>query len=281
MPLLKDYWLLTKPRLNLLVLFSSIAGWWMAGRGAGAALAEFALALFTLAGGSAALNMVMERVPDARMQRTKSRPLPAGRLSPKAALVFGVALSLASMAWLWLRVNPLTALIGLATTLSYLLVYTPLKKVSSLSTVVGAVPGALPPVMGWTAASGGMSEGAVALFAILFLWQIPHFLAIAVMYAGEYENAGFKVMPGVEGNEATGRQMVLYSFALVPVTLWVYKLGLSGRAYFFSALLLGLVFTAMAFLAAKDKGRKAARRLLLTSVLYLPLLFAAMLADRV
>lgn len=281
-PVLKDYWLLTKPRLNFLVLLSALGGYRLAWEGPmqWPAFLEFAAALFSLAGASAALNMWMERDADARMTRTRQRPLAAGRLSPAEGLVFGVVLSLLALAWLALRINTVTAWLGVATTVSYLAVYTPLKRISSLSTLVGAIPGALPPVMGWAAARGSVDPPAVALFVILFLWQIPHFLAIAVMYADEYKAAGFKVMPFEQGGEATGRQMVLYALALIPAALWIYRLGLSGRFYFAAAVILGLAYAGMALYAARASGRQAARRLLLASVLYLPLLFTAMLADR-
>jgi protoheme IX farnesyltransferase len=189
-------------------------------------------------------------------------------------------LSVVSIAWLALRVNPLTAWLGLATWVSYLVIYTPMKRVSSLATLVGAVPGALPPVMGWAAARGSLGPQAAALFAILFLWQIPHFLAIAVMYGEEYKNAGFKVMPIEQGREGTGRQMALYALALIPGSLVVYQLGMAGKVYFAAALLLGLGYTLAALYAARVKERKAARSLLLVSVTYLPLLLTFMLADR-
>jgi protoheme IX farnesyltransferase len=280
--LLKDLLALTKPRLNFLVLLSALAGY---GMGSGRALdllkfCEFAASLFMLAGASSALNMWMERDLDALMRRTALRPLAAGRLSPKLGLFFGLILTLGSLAWLALRINVLTAWLGGATWASYLFIYTPLKRVSSLSTWVGAVPGAIPPVMGWTAATGNLNEAALALFAILFFWQIPHFLSIAVMYEDEYKAAGFKVMPFVQGIAATGRQMVIYALMMVPVSLWVWRLGLSGRIYFYSAVALGLGYAGVAVYAAGFSGRLRARKLLLASVFYLPVLFTVMLADR-
>ena len=278
----RDLLALTKPRLNFLVLLSALAGYGMARQGPLDLLrfCEFALALFMLAGASSALNMWMERDFDARMGRTAQRPMAAGRLSPGLGLAFGLALTLWSLAWLAMRINPLTAWLGGATWASYLLVYTPLKRVSALSTWVGAVPGAIPPVMGWTAAGGSLDQGALALFAVLFFWQIPHFLAIAVMYEDEYKAAGFKVMPFIQGMAATGRQMVIYALVLIPVSLWVCRLGLSGRAYFYAAVALGLAYASVAYYAAGFSGRARARRLLLASVFYLPLLFTVMLADR-
>ena len=283
--MLKDLIALTKPRLNFLVLLSALAGYGMGGSGGSAfdlsKFCEFAAALFLLAGASSALNMWMEREFDARMKRTAQRPLAAGRVSPRLGLLFGLALTALSLLWLAWRVNALTAWIGGATWASYLFVYTPLKRVSSISTWVGAVPGALPPVMGWTAATGSMSEAALALFLVLFFWQIPHFLAIAVMYEDEYKAAGFKVMPFEQGISATGRQMVLYALVLVPVTLWIHRLGLAGQLYFYAAIALGLAYAGVAVYAAGFSGRDRARRLLLASVFYLPLLFTVMLADRV
>ena len=278
----KDLFALTKPRLNFLVLLSALAGFELGRKGPFdlLKLLEFATALFLLAGGSSALNMFIEREQDSRMKRTASRPLASGRLSPWKGFAFGLTLSVVSLVWLALRINPLTAWLGGLTWASYLFVYTPLKRVTSVSTLVGAIPGALPPVMGWSAATGGLGEPALALFAILFLWQIPHFLAIAVMYEDEYKAAGFKVMPFEQGIRATGRQMVLYALALVPVTLWVFQLGLSGKTYFYAAFGLGLAYAAVAFYAAGFSGRQRARRLLLASVFYLPLLFTVMLADR-
>jgi protoheme IX farnesyltransferase len=279
---LKALFELTKPRLNFLVLLSSLAGFAL---GSSRPLdlwkmAEFAVALFSLAGASSALNMWIERDLDAQMPRTASRPLAAGRISPKLGLLFGLALSALALIWLAWRINPLTAWLGGLTWASYLFVYTPMKRHSSLATLVGAVPGALPPVMGWTAATGSLSEASAALFAILLLWQIPHFLAIAVMYSEEYRKVGIKVMPDEQGIEATGRQMILYAVAIIPVSLWVVRLGLSGTGYFVAACVLGLGYVAAAVHAAGVPGRERARRLLLVSVLYLPLLFTAMLLDR-
>lgn len=281
--MLKDLIALTKPRLNFLVLLSALAGYGMGLQGplVLSKLLEFAAALFLLAGASSALNMWVERELDAKMNRTARRPLAAGRLSPVAGLLFGLLLTAVSVAWLALRVNPLTAWLGLATWASYLFVYTPLKRVSSLSTWIGAIPGALPPVMGWAGATNALGEPALALFAVLFFWQIPHFLAIAVMYEDEYKAAGFKVMPFEQGMEATGRQMVIYALVLLPVTLWIYRLNLAGKTYFYAAIALGLAYAAVAWYAAGHSGRPRARRLLLASVFYLPLLFSVMLADRI
>ncbi len=286
-PRWSSFFQLTKPRLNFLVLLSALASYDLAlvsGPRPWGKMLEAAAAIFALAGGSAALNMWLEREHDARMKRTQKRPLAAGLLSPAQGLAFGIALSAAALLWLALRVNSLTAWLGLLTWGSYLFIYTPLKRVTPLATLVGAVPGALPPVMGWTSAGGSLGPEALALFVILFLWQVPHFLAIAVMYREDYEAAGFKMLPAKLGGELAGRQMIIYALALVPATLWIQRLGMSGMRYFSAALFLGLAYTAVALaasVAARQNERAGARRLLLMSVIYLPLLFAAMLADRI
>lgn len=274
----------TKPRVTLLVAFSTMVGFELARHGAfrpGLFLATLCGTL-CLAGGASALNMWMESAQDALMNRTCRRPIPSGRLSPLAVLLFGLALTAAGLAVMAAAVNLLACLIGLATTASYLLVYTPLKRVSSLSTIVGAVPGALPPVMGWTAASGRIEAGAVILFAILFLWQIPHFLAIAWMYREDYVRGGFKVMPATEDDQMNaGRQMILYAVALIPVSLGLTLLGITGPAYFFGAVVLGLAYALFSFAAAYGAQLRQARRVLLASVTYLPFLQGLMLLDKI
>jgi protoheme IX farnesyltransferase len=275
---------LTKPRVTLLVAFSTLVGFEMGRHGAFAPwlfLATLAGTLF-LAGGASALNMWMEAGPDALMTRTCRRPIPSGRVTPAQALGFGLALTAAGLAVMALAVNGLTCLLGLATTASYLLVYTPLKRVSSLSTIVGAVPGALPPVMGWTAASGRVEAGALVLFGILFLWQIPHFLAIAWMYREDYVRGGFKVMPATQADEMNaGRQMILYAVALIPVSLAPTLMGITGQAYFFGAVALGLGYALFSFAAAYGAQLRQARRVLLASVTYLPFLQGLMLLDKI
>jgi protoheme IX farnesyltransferase len=215
------------------------------------------------------------------MRRTQARPLPAGRLAPVEALVFGTVLTFIAEAYLALLVNPLTALLGLTVVAGYLFCYTPLKTRSTLSTVVGAFPGAMPPLMGWTAASGRMSLGAWVLFAILFLWQFPHFLAIAWMYREDYGRAGIRMLPVVEPEgRVTGQQIVAYTLMLVPVSLLPTLIGISGKIYFFGALALGLLFLYSSLRAAFSKSRQQARQLLLASVLYLPLLFVLMVLNQ-
>ncbi len=277
------YFELTKPRITFLILLTAAAGFWLASKGA----VDYRLLLHSLTGiallssGVSTLNQYMERGLDARMRRTVSRPLPAGKVSAAHALAFGLALTLAAEIYLAAFVNLLTAAFGLSVIVGYLLCYTPLKTRSSLSTVVGAFPGAMPPLMGWTAATGSLSLEAWALFAILFMWQFPHFLAIAWMYREDYARAGILMLPVVEPEgRLTAQQIVLWALLLVPVSLFPAALGTTGRVYFFGAFLLGLAFLAASLHAAFANSRQGARRLLLASVLYLPLLFGMMVLDK-
>jgi protoheme IX farnesyltransferase len=233
-----------------------------------------------LCGGASALNQYAERDADARMTRTSRRPLPAGRLRPEEAMVFGLALSGAGLALL-VFVNPLTLALGAASLAIYVLVYTPLKRVTSLSTVVGAVPGALPPLMGWAAARGSLGAAGLGLFAILFLWQLPHFLAIGWLYRDDYARGGFAMLSVADPNgSSSGRQAVLYATALLPVTLASGLLAAAGKGYLWGALLLGLAFLGCAAVFAWRRTAPAARLLFFSSVLYLPLVLGLMVFDR-
>jgi len=234
------------------------------------------------AGGTLALNQYRERDLDARMDRTRARPLPAGRLQPLEAWLFGVALTLAGTAYLAALVNPLVALVTLATTMLYLFAYTPLKRRTPLCTLVGAVAGALPPVAGWAAARGDVAPGAWVLFAILFLWQLPHTLAIARLYRDDYARAGVRVLPVVDPDGAsTGRQVVLACVALVSVSLLPAVAGWTGPIYLAGALVLGLAFSAVGVEQALVPSPRAARHVLLASLIYLPLLLGLMAFDRI
>lgn len=282
---------LAKPRITFMVLVTAAAGFVLAHGaltpgGAGAGF-PWALLLHALAGtglvaaSGSALNMVLEREHDGRMRRTAARPLPAGALDPDRALAFGVALGLAGLLWLALAANPLTAVLGAATLAAYVFLYTPMKRVSSLATVVGAAPGAMPPVMGWAAYTGELGPGAWALFGILFFWQLPHFLAIAWMYRADYARAGFPMLPVVEPDGgSTARQAVLWAAALVPLSLLPSVLGLAGWVYAAAALALGLGYLAASIGFGRARTAPAARRLLLASILYLPGILGALLADR-
>ena len=275
---------MARPRLATLGLASVVLAYWIAGPPPGdlARLGHLvAGSLLALASGSI-LNQVLERGPDARMRRTADRPLPAGRVTPAAALVVGTAFLFAGLAELSVGVNGLTAACAALGIAIYLGFYTPLKRRTSFSTVVGAVPGAVPVLMGWAAARGSLDVDAWTLFAILFLWQLPHFLAIAWMYRADYERAGFRMLP-IEGPDgaSTARQVALYGVALLPVSLLPSVVGLSGPLYFFGALALGLAYVVFGLLLGAQRTGVAARRLLRASVAYLPLLLGLMAVDRV
>ena len=216
------------------------------------------------------------------MRRTRNRPVPAGRIPVAEAWAFGVALSVVGCAYLWVMINPLTSGLAALTILSYIALYTPLKRVTSLSTIVGAIPGAIPPVGGWAAARGELHIEAAILFAILFLWQLPHFLAIAWMFREDYAAAGFPMLPVVDPSGGmTARQIVIYTIFLVPISLTPSLLGMTGVVYFIGAFLLGGAFLYVGVRMALARSMQDARRLLLASVLYLPLLLGLLVADRV
>ncbi|MGA9995694.1 MAG: heme o synthase [Pyrinomonadaceae bacterium] len=273
---------LTKPRITFLIVLTAAAGFCLGARGplSYVALVHAMVGIALLSSGIATLNQFMERDLDARMRRTASRPLPTGKLSAMEALLFGVGLTALSEIYLLLLVNPLTAMFGLTVIAGYLFFYTPLKTRTTLSTVVGAFPGAMPPLMGWTAARGELGTGAWVLFAILFLWQFPHFLAIAWMYREDYKRAGILMLPVVEPDgRLTAQQIVVFTLMLLPVSLLPTAIGISGSIYFVGALLLGLAFLYSSISAAFSKSTQQARRLLLASVIYLPLLFALMVIN--
>jgi heme o synthase len=273
---------LTKPRITFLIVLTAAAGFALASPVSVdyAALVKAMFGIALLSSGIATLNQYIERDLDALMRRTVDRPLPSGKLMPREALLFGVGLTVVAEVFLTVAVNPLTALLGLTVISGYLFGYTPLKTKTTLSTMVGAFPGAVPPLIGWTAARGDISVEAWVLFAILFLWQFPHFLAIAWMYREDYSRANILMLPVVEPDgRVTSQQIVIYTLLLVPVSLLPTALGLSGKFYLFGALVLGLLFLYASFRAALSKSRQEARRLLLASVIYLPLLFGLMVLD--
>lgn len=274
---------LTKPRITFLIVLTSAAGFALATKGRidYLALASAMLGIALLSSGIATLNQYIERDLDGLMRRTADRPLPSGKLSAWEALLFGVGLTVLAEFYLAVLVNPLTALVGLTVIAGYLFGYTPLKTKTSLSTLVGAFPGAVPPLIGWTAATGQLSLEAWVLFAILFLWQFPHFLAIAWMYREDYARAGILMLPVVEPEgRITGQQIVVYTLMLLPVSLLPTVLGISGKLYLAGAIILGLLFLCSSIRAAFSQSRQEARRLLLASVVYLPLLFLLMVLDR-
>jgi protoheme IX farnesyltransferase len=234
-----------------------------------------------VAGGASAFNQVIERDADGLMRRTRLRPLPDGRLAPGEAVGFAAILSIAGLLVLAAGVNMLAAGVALATLVSYAAIYTPLKRRSSFATVIGAIPGALPPVIGWAAAADALSQGAWILFGIVFLWQLPHFLAIAWMYREDYARAGFPMLPVIEPDgRSTARQAVVYAAALLPLALAPTLVGMSGVVYFTGALTLTLIFLGMSIRFAATRSVRDARRLFFTSIIYLPILWALMIADR-
>ncbi len=280
---LRDYIALTKPRLNFLAVLTALAGFYMASpRPMDLSLLFFTmLGTIGVAGGCGALNQWLETESDKRMVRTQRRPLPAGRLSTAQAFWFGLGLSIAGLLILAFQVNELTAFLGLCALVSYLLLYTPLKKLTSLCTVVGAVPGAIPPMMGWAAVQDRVGPEGWALFAILFLWQMPHALALGWIYREDYAKAGMPML-AVEDPQGstTGFMAVAYAFALWPAALLPTPLHMAGPVYFWCAFVLGLVFLGYSILLACHKDLKHARGLFWLSITYLPLLFLAMVLDK-
>jgi protoheme IX farnesyltransferase len=280
---LSDYVALTKPRVTAMVLLTTLAGFYMGStRGLDAALLlETLLGTALAAAGASALNQYLERDADGRMRRTRERPLPGGRLEPQRALLFGGLLSVAGILQLALFVNGPSALLVALTLLTYVLLYTPLKSRSPLCTLVGSLPGALPPLVGSVAAEGRVTAVGIALFAILFVWQLPHALAIACLYRDDYDRGGCLMLPVVAGdNEASGRIAFLYALALVPVTLLPAVWGGAGTVYLLGALVLGALQISAAAPLARTGSLAAARRLLLASVAYLPALLGLMAYDR-
>ena len=274
---------LVKARLTFLVVLTTLVGYYLGTSGGMdlALMVHTVLATALLACGAAALNQLFEREYDARMRRTESRPLPSGRLQPETVLIFGGACSMAGLAYLAFAVNMLTALLGALTLVSYIFIYTPLKRVTWLNTAIGAVPGALPPLMGWTAARNELTSEGWALFAILFFWQIPHFLAIAWMYRDEYAKAGFVMLPNVDPEGyRTGRQAISHTLGLLTVSLLPFLFQMTGRIYVLGALVLGSAFIACALLFARELTLRRARQLFFTSILYLPLLMGLMVLDK-
>jgi heme o synthase len=278
-----DYVALTKPRVNLLVLVTTTIGFHLGnlGRTDLALLFHTVVGTFLVAGGAAAFNQVLERDVDALMRRTMTRPLPGGRVGPKDAAIFATALSAAGILELGLGANWLAAAVAMVTLASYALVYTPLKRVTSLATVVGAVPGALPPVIGWAAARGALGLEAWVLFAIVFVWQMPHVLAVSWLYREDYARGGIRVLPVEDPDgRSTAFQMVNYAAALVPISLMPTAVGIAGRVYLAGAIVLGVGLLALTVRFARNRTPEAARRLFAASLVYLPVLWLLMLGDR-
>jgi heme o synthase len=275
---------LTKPRVTGMVLFTAAAGVYLASLSPidPILLLHFLVGTGLLAAGTAALNQFMEREADARMRRTSARPLPSGRVTPAEAMIFGMFLVFAGTLYLLVSCNLLTAFLGWLTSTVYLAVYTPMKTRTPACTLVGAVPGALPPVMGWAAVRGDLNLDACFLFLILFCWQFPHFLAIAWIYREDYERGGFRMLPlGDEGGRKTGRNILLSTIVLLSVSQAPYWTGLSGQTYLAVSLLLGGMFGWYSLHVFRTPTKPSARRLLKASVIYLPLLLFFLTLDKI
>jgi heme o synthase len=281
---LHDFLELTKPRLTSLVLATTFVGFLLA---SGAQigwmlLVHTMLGTMLVAAGAAVLNQYLEREVDARMPRTVDRPLPAMRLEETEALLFGVVLSLAGLAWLLMAVNLLSSFLAGLTLISYLFIYTPLKRVTPLCTIVGAVPGAIPPMIGWAAVTNSLNPGAWILFSILFFWQMPHFYALAQMYREDYRSGGFPMLSVVDPSGIrTGVQIVSHGALLIPASLAPSLFGLTGPTYFWIAFLLGTIFLLLGIYNAWTRSLSSARLLFFGSILYLPILLVAMVMDRI
>lgn len=275
---------LTKPRVVLMILVTTLVGFYLGSAGATdlALLAHTLASTALAAGGTLTLNQYLERDLDALMIRTRERPLPAARIAPRDALAFGIVTTSAGILYQTLAVSPFAATVTAATTASYLFLYTPLKRVTPLCSLVGAVPGALPPVTGWIAARGDLGIEAAVLFSILFLWQLPHTLAIARLYRDDYARAGMRLLPVIDPDSATTeRQIVLNSFALFTVALLPTVLGVTGGRYFACALVLGALLLAASIRFSRSRSSDDARRLLYATLVYLPILLGVMALDKV
>jgi len=280
---MRDFLELTKPRITVLILICTAVGFVFGSPHAlhFSLLFHVLLGTALMASGTAALNQWYEADTDAKMRRTNKRPIPAGRIEPVYALAFGAWLSVTGFGELWFQTNPLAALLGLFTLATYIGVYTPLKRRSAVCTTVGALPGAMPPLIGYAAANGHLDAGALALFLILFVWQFPHFYAIAWMYREDYARGGIRMLPVIEPDgESTARRIVACSLLLIPISLVPRLLGMTGSIYVAAAIAAGLVLLYFGVRLGRERSLVGARRVLLASVLYLPALLTVMLLDR-
>ena len=277
---LRDYCTLTKPEVNLLILMTTSSGYYLASRGPFhfAGLINTLIGTLLVASGTATLNQWMERVYDGQMRRTASRPLPSGRLSSREALLFGILVSVAGGLYLAATVNVLSAILAISTLLSYLLVYTPLKRKTPLCTLLGAFPGAMPTLIGWAGASAGLNRQAWFLFAILFLWQFPHFLAIALMYREDYDRAGYRMLPRFDlDSRFTRAEMIGFTVVLIAITM-LPLVDRSGLVYSGGMLLAGAFLLYHVAKLGKSASRTLASRVLHASVIYLPVVLGLMIA---
>jgi protoheme IX farnesyltransferase len=281
---LQDYWTLTKPEVNFLVLVSTLVGFYLGSTGAFHLPRLLATLLGTLlvASGTGTLNQYLERAFDSQMRRTARRPIPAGRIQPRKALAFGLILAVLGGLLLALAVNLLASALALLTLSSYLIIYTPLKRRTPVCTWVGAIPGAMPPLIGWAAARGNLGLGAWVLYSMLFLWQFPHFMAIAWMYREDYSRAGYQMLPlSDRAGKSMAIQVLTFSLLLIPVSLIPGFLGQAGELYLTGATMLGAAFFYYGIRLAVGRSHALARQLLMASVVYLPLVFTLLMLDKV
>jgi len=280
---LADWIELTKPGITTMVVITAAVGYWMGLRGSVDPVVLFHVLAGTSlsSAGACSLNMVFEREGDARMRRTRNRPIPAGRIRPIEALLAGVALAASGVAWLWMGVGPLAGVLSLAICVGYLFAYTPLKPVSSVSTLIGAQFGAAPPLIGWVAARGGLDPGAWAIFALIVCWQWPHILSMAWMNRRDYIEVDYPMAPVFEGSGGrAAAHMLIGLLTLTGVSLLPFFLGMAGLAYLVPAVVLGVAFSALGVVFARRRTDSAARRVFLSSLLYLPLILAALVAGK-
>ena len=276
-----DFIALAKPELTLLSVLTAVGGAYLASATPSTVLLHVFLGTLLVGGAAGTLNMVLEREYDALMKRTAQRPIPSGRVSAREGAIAGSLLAATGISYLYLMTNPVAALLAVLTLATYLFLYTPLKRLTPFVTVVGAIPGALPPVIGWSAVTGSVDLSGLSLFAILFFWQIPHFFSLAWIYRKDYEKGGFRMLTVVDTEGiVTGRQIVIYSLALIPASLLPTYLGMLGGLYFAGALVISLGFLWFSLAMYRERSTVAARRLFGASLFYLPSLMALMLLDR-
>jgi heme o synthase len=278
-----DYVSLTKPELTFLSVVTALTGYYLGAQGEMQAslLLHTLLGTALVGGGAGALNQYIEREYDSMMKRTENRPVPSGRIHPLEALVFGMILTIVGIAELSLFTNALTGFLASVTLVSYIFLYTPLKRITPLSTIVGAFPGALPPVMGWTAARNEVTPEALVLFSLLFVWQIPHFLSLAWMYRKDYARAGYRLLTVIEPEgDMAARQILAYTALLVPLTVLPWAMGMFGVLYLVLAVVLSLAFLGVSVLLLRERSNAAARHVFAGSLIYLPVLMAVMVIDR-
>ena len=287
---MKYFITILKPRLSLLVLVTTYLGFYLGIRSQGEYVFTYnelyllfylLLGTFLSSSGSIVLNQVIEREHDAKMKRTKNRPIPTGKISWIAATFYGVFLIILGLTLLFIKINQITTLLSLLTVISYLLIYTPMKRFSTLNTLIGSIPGAIPPMGGWTAATGNLSEGSWVLFGILFCWQMPHFMAIAILYANDYKEGGFKMLPSeYPGSKHTNYHILFFTIALLGTSIGLFALKLVGIIYIIGAVIIGMFFLSVALKVFYDINNQNARQLLYASFIYLPILLLLIILDK-